>query len=181
MIQLNSAVAKELLGYFFLHDNAKLYLNEISRKLKLDKRNLAKKLNEFEKEGLFKREEQANLSYYQLNKDFPLYEEYRRIVLKTVGIEAELKRIFTENREIKTAFIIGSYASGKMDASSDIDVLVIGNADTINLQEKILDLQRKSSREINLINMTEKEFKDRQKKNDPFIVQVLKDNKIKIV
>ena len=48
MISLKSKVTKKILNYFFINPHENLYVNEISRKLQLDKRNLVKKIKELE-------------------------------------------------------------------------------------------------------------------------------------
>jgi len=178
---MNSKVTKTLLTYFFLHSDENLYINEMVRKFRLDKRNLAKKLKEFEKEGLFKSEKRGNQIYYSLNKRYALYDEYRKIVLKTTGIESQLENILKGIDGIKKAYILGSYARNKMDSASDIDLLVIGSANTINVHKKLAGLQERIDREINLINMSEKEFEIKKKENDPFIKDVFKKKRIEII
>lgn len=179
MISIKSKVVLDLLNYFFLHENEGLYVNEIVRRLGIDKRNLLKKLTELENAGLFKAEFKGNLKYYSLNKDFPLYNEYKKIIMKTAGIEAQLRELLAKIRGIKRAFIYGSYVSDKMDASSDIDIVVIGNHKAIEVQKTISALQKKIDREINVINISEKEFLS--KKNDPFLSDIIKKDKIELV
>jgi len=179
MISLKSKIALDLLNYFFLHENESLYVNELVRRLGIDKRNLLKKLNEFEGIGLFKTEFKGNLKYYSLNKGFPLYNEYKKIILKTTGIENQLRELLAEIKGIKRAFIYGSYVSDKFDASSDIDVFVIGNHKVIEVQKAISALQKKIDREINVINVSEQEFLS--KKKDPFLSDIIKKDKIELV
>jgi len=61
MISLRSKIAKELLNYFFINPDDRVYINELSRNLKVDKRNLVKKLKELETEGILKSENRGNL------------------------------------------------------------------------------------------------------------------------
>ncbi|MBA3066207.1 nucleotidyltransferase domain-containing protein [bacterium] len=180
MIAIKSKIAKALLSHFFLHSGEELYINEITVKFKLDKRNLVKKLKEYEKEGLFKSKKMGNQIYYSLNRKYPLYNEYKKIVLKTIGIENNLSEILKRVKGIKKAYIFGSYASDKMDLSSDIDLLVIGDIDTIELHKILLNLQKSIDREINPVNMTENEFKKRKTKKDSFIRNVLSGKKIRV-
>lgn len=177
---LKSKIVREVLNYFFLHSEDSLYLNELVRKLKLDKRNLVKKLKELEEAGLIRSEKRGNQKYYFLNKKFPLYKEYRNIVMKTIGLEGKLKNILRNIKGIKKAYIYGSYAKDRMDAFSDIDLLVVGNHDTIVLQGEISKLQKEIDREINVVSMGEREFNLKKKSKDPFISRILKDNLIEI-
>lgn len=92
MISLKSEITKKLLNYFFINPQENLYVNELLRKFSLDKRNLVKKLRELEKEGILKSQIRGNLKLYSINKSYPLYKEYEKIVLKTVGLEDRMKK-----------------------------------------------------------------------------------------
>lgn len=162
-----------------MHEDESLYFNEIVRRLGEDKRNLAKKIKEFESMGLLSVESKGPLKIYSANKNFSLYKEYKKIVLQKVGIEAELKKAFSNVNGIKNAFIFGSYAENKMDASSDIDIMVIGDHSTIDLHKVLGQVQKTTDRELNVTSMSQKEFRLKQK--DPFISKVLHGKKINII
>ena len=181
MISLKSEVTKKVLNYFFLNPQDSLYVNELSRKLMLDKRNLVKKAKELEREGILESKTRGNLKLYSINKDYPLYNEYRKIVIKTIGFEENLRSALKEIAAIKEVYIYGSYAQDKLDAHSDIDLLVVGGHSINLLQKKIVRLQTQINREINVVNMDEKEFKKRLKDKDPFIIGILKNQYIKII
>lgn len=85
MISLKSEITRKLLNYFFLNPEESLCINELSRNLALDKRNLVKKIKELETEGILKSQSRRNLIFYSINGDYPLYNEYRKIVIKTIG------------------------------------------------------------------------------------------------
>lgn len=181
MISLKSELTKALLNYFFINPHAELYINELSRKLGLDKRNLVKKLKELEKDGILKSQTRGNLKLYSINESYPLYEEFKKIILKTIGVEDKLRRILKEVDGIRDAYIYGSYAKNKMDIHSDIDLLIIGDHEIRLLQKKLNNLQKEIDREINPVNMGEKEYKKRIRNEDPFIFKILKEKHIKII
>jgi predicted nucleotidyltransferase len=79
------------------------------------------------------------------------------------------------------AFIYGSFANMKAGVDSDIDVFIIGEVDEDDLIIKIGAIEKKLSREINYILFTVKEFEEREKSKDPFIVNVLRESKIILV
>jgi predicted nucleotidyltransferase len=181
MISLKSEITRAVLNYFFLNPHESLYVNELARKLSLDKRNLVKKIRELEGEGLLKSRLHGNLKLYSINKRFPLYKEYKNIVLKTIGFEEKLKRLLEEVPGIRRAYIYGSYADNKMDVHSDIDLLVIGDHKIILLQKKISRLQREIDREINMVNMDNNEFSRRLKRKDPFLANIFRKKPIEII
>jgi predicted nucleotidyltransferase len=181
MISLRSDITKRLLNYFFLNPQDTLYVNEIARKLNVDKRNLVKKLKELEKEGLLKNRYNGNMNQYSLNGEYPLYDEYRKIVLKTVGFEQRLRKIIEGIKGVKEALIYGSYARDKMDSHSDIDLLVVGSHSIIALQRELNKLQKEIKREINAVNIEEKDFRQKLKNKDQFITGILKGKKIRLI
>ncbi|MDP2910990.1 MAG: nucleotidyltransferase domain-containing protein [Candidatus Omnitrophota bacterium] len=181
MISIKSKIIIPVLNFYFLHPEHSFYVNEIARRFNIDKRNLVKKLKELEKEGLFVSKVSGNQRYYSLNKKYPLYKEYRNIFMKTAGIEEKLKSALSNVERIKEAYIYGSYTRGNMDAFSDIDLIIIGSHDTIMIQKEISRLQKDIDREINVINIDLKEFDDKKKRRDPFILDIFKNKHIKII
>lgn len=181
MISLGSEITKKLLNYLFLNPDESLFVNELERKLGVDKRNLVKKLNELEKEGLLNSERKGNLRLYSINQGYPLYNEYKKIVLKTVGVEEKLRKILKQIAGVKEAYIYGSYAQDKMEAHSDIDLLVIGNHKILLLQRKLNALQGEIGREINVINMDVAEYQRRLKDKDPYVLGITKNKHIRVL
>jgi len=181
MISLRSKVAIKLLDYYFLNPDAEAYINELARILELDPKNTETKLKEFEKEGFFKSEFRGKQRYFFLAKDNPVLEHYRQIFLKTYGIEKRIKDILSGIKGIKEAYIFGSYANNKMDSSSDIDILAIGSHSVLELQRFIARLQKEIGREINVTNLSLKEFEAKKSKKDPFIKNVFKTKTIRLL
>lgn len=181
MISLRSKVTKKILNYFFINPHENLYVNELLRKLHLDKRNLVKKIRQLEAEGILAHETIGNLKLYSINKEYPLYDEYRKIIMATIGFEERLRRSLKHMKGIKEAYIYGSYAKDTMDAHSDIDLLVVGDEGAITLQKRLSKLQKEFGREINAVNMDEAEFKRRVKGKDSFIIGLLKQKHIRII
>jgi predicted nucleotidyltransferase len=181
MISLRSKVAIKLLDYYFLNLEAQVYINELARILELDPKNTETKLKELEKEGLFKSEFRGKQRYFFLAKDNPVLEHYRQIFLKTHGIEKRLKDMIGNIKGLREAYLFGSYASNKMDSSSDIDLLAIGTHSVLELQRVIAKLQKDTGREFNVMNLSIKEFEAKKKNKDPFISSVFKTKIIRLV
>lgn len=180
MLSFQSIITQKLLNYFFLNQEEKRYVNELARILEVDAKNLDTKLKELEAEGLFESESQGRERYYSLNKKYPLFEEYKKIIAKTIGLEYLLKESLKNIKGIEEVYIFGSYSRNKLDVSSDVDVLIIGNHKALDAQKAVLPLQRQLSREINVIDMTKREFEDRKIKKEPFIKEILSQPIIRI-
>ena len=171
MISLRSKVTRNVLADLFLRQKGEFYVNELSRRLNLDSGNLTRKLHQLEETGILKSDTRGRERYYSLNEHFPLIDEYRKIILKTVGVEASLKDLLSHTRGVKKAYIYGSYARDQMDSSSDIDLLVVGEHRILDLQARLAKLQRKLSREINMTSLSTHEY-DNKKKTDPFLRKI---------
>ncbi|NQT75255.1 MAG: nucleotidyltransferase domain-containing protein [Candidatus Omnitrophica bacterium] len=181
MISLRSKVTIKLLDYYFLNPEAQVYINELARILDLDPKNTETKLKELEKEGLFKSEFRGKQRYFFLAKDNPVLEHYRQIFLRTYGIEKRLKGMMGNIKGLKEAYLFGSYASNKMDSSSDIDLLAIGTHSVLELQRVIAKLQKDTGREFNVMNLSPKEFEKKKKDKDPFMNGVFKAEIIRFI
>mgnify|MGYP003394870756 CR=1 FL=1 len=179
MINLKSKITQAVLGYFFINSRAELFLNEMARKFKVDRGNLVRKLAELEKEGILLKNKKGNLSLYTVNREYPFLPEFKKIFIKSFGLENELKERLKGIKGIKTAIIFGSYAEDKLSAESDIDLLLVGSHKLLDAQREITKLQSRIDREINVIDMTEEEF--RRKKNEDFLINVLNGKIIKLI
>ena len=62
----NEKLTQKILNYFFINPQENLYVNELSRKLQLDKRNLVKKLKELETEGILNSKTRGTLKFYSI-------------------------------------------------------------------------------------------------------------------
>lgn len=173
-----SRLRQKLLSYFFTNPQASLYLREIASFLREDPGNLSKELAQLTKNGVFLSKVRGNQKYFSLNKDYPLYSELESIIFKTVGVEGSLKEIIANTGEIKFSFIYGSFASRKEQNSSDIDLFIVGNPEENKLMEKIENLEKRLGRQISYNIYSPKEFKDKVKKKDAFILNILKRQKI---
>ena len=180
MLSLRSKIAQKVLGYLALHEGSELYVNEMCRRFNVDRGNLVRKLKELERERLLRSEWRGNQLYYRLNPSFPLIKEYKKIVLKTVGLEHVLREALRGVAGVRQAFLFGSYARDKMNPASDVDLLVVGDHSTIDLQREIAKLQKVADREINVVSMNSAEY-DRKHRTDPWLRSVLKRDRISVL
>lgn len=165
MMVPRSKITQKVLSYLLLHEEAELYINEMARRLAVDAGNLIRKLRELEAEGILKSRQRGKERYYSLNAAYPLLQEYKRIILKTVGVEHLLRQALPKIQGIQTACLFGSYAQDRMGASSDIDLLLVGTHDTVDAQREIARVKRSVDRGINVISMSPQEYKAGQGKH----------------
>ena len=172
MINLRSKLRQGLLGYYFTNPATSHYLRELAGLLDEDPANLSRELARLESQGLFVSEKRGLQKYFRLNRNYPLYEEVRRIVLKTVGAVGQLRNSLKNIPGIQRAYLYGSFAENRQDALSDIDLLVIGNPEAEELEEAVRKIERQLCREVNYTLFSPEEFRARRAERDAFLRDV---------
>ena len=176
-----SKAREAIFRLYFTNPDKEYYLRELERELSTPVSIIRKELLALEKAGIFKLSKKGNLSYYSLNKDYPLFNELKNIVFKTIGIQGALSKLLSSLKGIETAFIYGSYAKNENDAKSDVDLFIIGNVDEEWLIPKINKLEKIVYREINYSLYTRKDFEKKKKERDTFIEDVIENKKIFLI
>lgn len=170
-----------LFRLYFTNPDSQYYLRELERLLSIPVAMIRKELMQLEKEGMFVSTRKGNLVFYSLNKSYPLFDELRSIVLKTVGVVGLLKETMSKIKGVEASFIYGSFARSEAHAGSDIDLFIIGEVDEDILVNEIKRVESLLRREVNYLIFRRSEYKIRKNKGDHFIKEILKGPKIFIV
>jgi len=176
-----SKTRKELFRLYFTNPDQEYYLRELERILRTPVSMIRKELTRLEEDGLFLSRRMGNLTYYLLNQSYPLFDELKSIVFKTIGIQGLLREILGKMKGIEVALIYGSFAKREETGRSDIDLLIIGKIDEDRLLREINKLEKVLKREINYSIFRKDEFNHKMKEKDPFITDLLKNPKIFLV
>jgi len=158
-----SKIRQKIILLFVYHKDKEFYLSEIARQVRTSAGTAQRELNRLRRMDLLTFGKKGNLSIYKLNAGYPLLKEVESIVLKTLGIEVELKKALTGIRGIRWAFTFGSHAKGALKADSDIDLFVIGNMSEDDIYNAVRRVEETVGREINYHLSGEAEFAKRSK------------------
>jgi len=175
---LGSRTRISILKLFVFNPEKEYYIREIERLTKEPFDPLRMELRRLENIGLLKSRTSGRQKYYSINPKHALFPDIKSIILKTVGIGDLLKNTFDKKDDIFMAFIYGSYAKDVECAESDIDLFVIGNISSRELQGVISDIEGETKREINPTIYSLEELKEKYKSKNNFIIGVLKGHKI---
>lgn len=181
MISFRSKITQKLLNYFFLNPEQEHYVNEMARILDEDPKNVYRKLKELETTGLLKTEWSGKQCYFSLNQNCNLFNEYKKIVTTTIGLPSLIKESLKDVEGLKRAYLFGSFVSDQMDASSDIDILLVGSHSMVKAHSPLWGLQSQFQREFNIVDMSEKEFAQKTKEKDAFLNDIFSREYIKII
>lgn len=180
IISLRSKVIQKILRYFFLNEDANIYLSELSEIIGEDVANVHKILVKLEKEGLLSSNYRGKERFFLLNRRYPLLSAYKEIFSQKFGLPELLKSILQDINGISRAFIYGSFVEGQFDEFSDIDLVIIGSVTRKSILSKFTKLEKELGRELNFILYTIREYNQEQDK-DPFLKNILSNKTIDLV
>lgn len=144
---------KKILEVFMSDPAKEIHLREISRLSKVSLNNVNNTLRQFVKDGLFKRREVSNMSFFKPNLDnedlLKLF-EYLELKRKNefYGKNKNIARLlekYTTNvidlskRQIQLVVLFGSVARNEWVKGSDIDILAVSSnkdSDVVNILNK---------------------------------------------
>jgi predicted nucleotidyltransferase len=120
---------------------------------------------------------------YRANRESPVFEELRSIVEKLAGVPRVLEAALAPLRDqIQFAALYGSVAKHADSASSDIDVLVVSDALTLEQTFEALEpAERRLGRRINPTLFTSDEYRKRRRSKQPFLTKVLSGKHVVLV
>lgn len=158
------------------------YLHEIGRILGKKPGVFQIGINSLEKQGLVLSRKQGPLRLFKINEQHPLYQEIKSMARKTVGVEAELKKLVNELDAVRSALIYGSYAKDNMRSDSDVDLLLVTG--DLKIEDKLVKelarLERLFQRDVNYKLYDERDYQQRLRNKDPFLSEILSDKHIVI-
>ena len=177
----SSRVRVQLLSYFLLHPETRNHIRALASQVDAQYNAVWKELNNLEQAGLLKSETEGGRRIFTLNSDYPIVPELRNIILKTVGAGDFLRGSLANIDGIIAAFVFGSFAEGDADISSDMDIMLIGDADTAQVSTVISEMEEKLDRAVNYVLFTRDEWKSRIQNEDPFVMNVRDGNKVLLI
>ena len=171
-----------VLQLLVLNSPSRYYLRQIAFLMGLPIRAVQREVVRLEAAGLLTETEEGNRKYYSADREAAIFTDLRALLLKTVGLGGVLESYIDGKRgAILVAFLFGSISLGTDTATSDIDLLVIGDVTGREMAGLLSSPAKTLGREVNVVTMTEDEFKQKVAEGNPFITGVLQEPKIFLV
>jgi predicted nucleotidyltransferase len=172
---LFTTTQQRVLALLFGQPDRSFYASELIERTGSGSGAVQRELKRLASSGLVTVKRIGNQKHYQANPDSPVFEELSSLVKKTVALAEPIREALASLIDrIDLAVLYGSVAKGTDTASSDIDILIVGDGLTLEdiyaaLSPVEADLERKISPAL----YTRKEFADRKAANNPFLGRVL--------
>lgn len=169
---LGSKTRVVLLSKLMMNVDKRFYLRELSRDLKIPYSMIYKEEKNLVALGILDEEKRGKVTFVSVNKKLPYFAELKSLIAKTVGLGDIMRTALLGVREIQYALIYGSFAKGTEGEKSDVDLLVIGDADEDKILKAVSQVEDKVGREVNYILWNEKEFVERIKSKHHLLADI---------
>ncbi len=177
---LFSKTQQKVLGALFGQPERSFYATELIEMVGGGSGAVQRELAQLEASGLLSATRIGNQKHYQANRESPIFEELRGIVLKTFGVADVLRTALDPLAgRIDAAFIYGSVAKGSDTAKSDVDVMIVGSDISYpDVIEALSKIEKQLGRAVNPTIYKKDELQRKLAAGNSFLERVLKQPRI---
>jgi predicted nucleotidyltransferase len=139
-----------VLGLLYGTPDESFYVRQISREIATSVGSVQRELTRLAGIGLIERSVLGSQVFYRANRENPVFQELRATLAKTTGVFHLLKTALSPlSARIEFAFVYGSVARAEDTASSDIDLMVVGNVSLDEVLDAIRTTEKYLRRPVN--------------------------------
>lgn len=144
---IQSKTRLKLLLRFFLNPDSSAYLRGLAQEFDESTNAVRVELNRFEEAGLIQSHKEGNKKMYEVNTNFPMFNELQKIAFKHFGIDQIIEQVIEKLGDVEAVYLTGDLARG-LDTNV-IDVTLIGrDIDNCYLAKLVQKAERMMSRKI---------------------------------
>jgi len=185
-----SKTRAKLLNLFYNNTDGAFYVRGITRDLKENINSVRREILNLEKMEIIKsvpldqvdisnedikKEQQENKKYYQVNKDYTLYNELKNLVLRSkLLVDKRLLEKLKELKGIKLLVLTGVFVG---DHQARTDILIMGTVDKKKVKRLISGMEKDFSNPIRYSVLSPKEFAYRNTMTDKFLFEIMEGKK----
>ncbi len=100
---------------------------------------------------------------------------------KIIDVPERIRTSLEKVPGIRYAFIYGSFSKNPEDHEREVDIMVLGGPDLVEMDEVILNAEEKLGRPFSIISLTVREFQERIKLKDETVLRALQGPKIMLL
>ena len=161
-----------LLAKLVLNPDKSFFLRELSRDLHIPYSMLYKEEKNLASLSIVQEVKQGKVTLVSINKNLPYFNELKNLITKTAGLGGLLKETFSKLHGIQYALVYGSIASGEESASSDVDLLIVGEISEEKILNAVSLAEKEVGREVNYILWSRDELMERVKSKHNLLVDI---------
>lgn len=171
---------QRVLGLLYGRPDARFYGNEILRLLGMGRGTVRRELERLVASGIVVASREGNHLYYQANALSPVYGELLGLVRKTFGVVDIIRTALQPlDDQFQLAFVYGSLAKNTDSKSSDIDLMLVGDAVSYGeLVDLLQPIEEVLGRPVNPTIYTMAEIQQKLAEGSSFLSRVLEQPKL---
>jgi predicted nucleotidyltransferase len=151
------------------------YLSELASRLGTSPSSLQRELASLVASGILAHRREGTRAYFRAETQSPVFRDLHQLFEKTAGVIPTLERMLNPFRKkIRSAFVYGSMARGRERATSDVDLMIIGEVGLADLAPALHKTEARLGREINITVYSPEEFREKMQARDHFLTTVLR-------
>jgi len=171
-----------ILAELLVRESRPLYRVELARKLGVSPSSLQRPLQAMAQTGLLLAHKRGREVHYEVDPDNPLVPELRSLLRKSHGLLDVLRSAVEPFADrTRVAFVYGSMASGTERPSSDVDLMVIGDATLSELSPSLHGAEAILGRPVNAKLYSPATLRDMAARRNHFLLAVLEKPKLFVV
>ena len=145
---LQGKIRVKLLTKLLINPSNTVYLRGLEKEFGVSSNTVRSELNKLSDVKLIETvsELDAHQKQYRANPKHPLFDNLRGIILKQVGIDALIEKVFNKLGEIEEVYLTNDWAEGK--ESPFIDLVVVGLVDRNYMQDLITKAEKLIQKKI---------------------------------
>jgi DNA-binding HxlR family transcriptional regulator len=168
----------KIVKFFCTHNEERHYMRELARSLDIKINALSRELDNLEEIGFLKADIKNNRKYYSVNNEFPLLQELRSLIVKSIVlVEKAVTKGLLNAKGIHVLILTGVF----IDQDTGTDILLVGTTSKAKIQKLINSLSRSFYQDLRFTMLSPAEYKYRLEVTDKFIYKILNFSPIVIV
>ncbi len=161
-----------MLALLLLQPERNWTLHELVEALGSPQSSVHRELGRAEAAGIVRRDRAGRPHRFSAAVDDAFYEPLASLLRRSVGVEEQLRESL-DRPDVRAAVIYGSWVAGTRRPDSDVDVLVVGDADLRELRRLVRPIGKSAGRTIDLTVLPESEFRRLLSERSSFARRVL--------
>ncbi len=158
-----------ILKVFLNEPYREFYLREVASHAGVSASTAKTFLDSLTIDGFLVRTKKANLVFFKADMEDPMFRHFK--IAHFLRDVKPLTQYLKQNYEECSIIIYGSCARGEDDKGSDIDLLVIGRAEKVEMAA----FEKRLNRNINLLVYTSPEWEEKAKQDEAFYESIITD------
>jgi predicted nucleotidyltransferase len=163
-----------LLALLLLQPERSWTLHDLARTLAAPQSSVHRELQRAQAAGIVRRDATARPHQFRAAADDPLHRPLAALLRRTVGVEEQLRDAL-DRPDVVAAVIHGSWVTGTRVPASDVDVLVVGDADLRELRRTVRPIGKAAGRTIDLTVVSAEELQRAVSNDSSFARRLFED------